>query len=271
MCGLHGSPPARLSLAGGGVQGASLLAAAILILSGIEYAQAQTPMLDTGAPLYMKSVDPVTEQCSGTSTGTITLTGAGLVTSHTVDSSSTLIHLGYIEINAMSTDKSIAVFNYGYDPNNRVISATIPLSALETITDDINAETFTTRPIFSTITASNDVVYKFVNNTAISGIAYATFHSYGPTLFTMIVPNGVDTIANSNFGLTLSPLPRHATAPNPVLCSTGSAATLPHYFVGFTIPIMTCSPEERTTAGTVTASGLLNLDGSMDISIKDFS
>ncbi|RNJ77084.1 MAG: hypothetical protein EB829_07140, partial [Nitrosopumilus sp. H8] len=115
---------------------------AIVALSGIEYAQAQTP-LDTGAPLYMKSVIPVTTECEGSLTGTAMLTEDGLFTNHTIKDRDSFVKTAYIEVHARSTDKSIGVYNFAV-PGNNTVNVTIPLDALRTISDIVETEIFTT-------------------------------------------------------------------------------------------------------------------------------
>ena len=78
--------------------------------------------------------------------------------------------ISYIEVNAQSTGNSIAVYNFDVIDKLR-FNATVPISALETITDNVNGEVFTTRPVISTIDTSI-MPYTFINHTELTSVIY---------------------------------------------------------------------------------------------------
>ncbi|RNJ75016.1 MAG: hypothetical protein EB828_06030, partial [Nitrosopumilus sp. D6] len=95
------------------------------------------------------------------------------------------------------------------------------------ITDVVDTEKFTVRPIFSTIVGDRDDPIRFIDNPNISLDKYKTL-SYvvsGSTLIpALITPNGMDLAVTVSSGtINTGSTVRHPSAPNPVLCSTGSA------------------------------------------------
>ncbi|RNJ76774.1 MAG: hypothetical protein EB828_02330, partial [Nitrosopumilus sp. D6] len=196
----------------------------IVVLSGVEYAHAQTP-LNTGAPLYMLPVDKVTTQCATTSTGTAEFTDAGLLTTHVIGDAETFKKIAYIEVHANSTDKSIGIFNIN-TPASATVGVTIPISALMNITNSGDTEKFTIRPIFSSVTTSENSELKFIDNPNINFEIYKTL-SYvvgsSALIPALLTPNGMNFNVFALFGgIHMGPVTIHPTAPNPVICSTGS-------------------------------------------------
>ncbi|RNJ75118.1 MAG: hypothetical protein EB828_05685, partial [Nitrosopumilus sp. D6] len=211
----------------------AVLIAVLAVLSGVEYAQAQT--LDTGAPLYMKSVDAFANQCvaSGTTTGVshdghAELLADGLFVSHRVPSAGddpTRFLVSYIEVNAKSTGKSIAVYNFNIK-DDFIYNATVPISALNTITDNVNGDVYTTRLIISTIDSSLGAVL-FINHTEITAAIYKPLPVYLRDALSegtiVIAPGGVPTA----IGGALASFATISDPPNVTHCSTGSAQVDP--------------------------------------------
>ncbi|RNJ79358.1 MAG: hypothetical protein EB829_02335, partial [Nitrosopumilus sp. H8] len=178
-------------LRGRGVQGVSLLVASILVLSGIEYAQAQTPVLDTSAPLYMKSVEQV-EACVGKTSTSVppTLSATGLATSHTINSQANADFVSYIEVHARSTDTAIGV--YGYSASGTTITATVPRAALSTISNDIDTDEFTVTPVFASVVAAagRTTPTRYVDNTNIMPQNYGLLSIHSSALAAFVVTDG---------------------------------------------------------------------------------
>ena len=191
------------------------------------------PVLVTGAPLYMKSVDETTTQCladgpnTGTSVGSAKLLADGLFVSHTFSNDGfdgTRLLVSYIEVNAQSTGKSIAVYNFIVH-DLVTFNATVPISALETITDNVHEEVYTTRPVISTIDTTlvgTPTARLFINHTELTSEIYKSLPVYlrgasEPTL--VIAPGGVPT----PIGGGLAFLVTINDPPIVTFCSTGSA------------------------------------------------
>ncbi|RNJ74712.1 MAG: hypothetical protein EB828_06545 [Nitrosopumilus sp. D6] len=216
----------------------------IVALSGIEHAHALTT-LDTGAPLYLKSVDTVANACaasrlfSATSDGTASLTSDGLSASFMFPSGADSTHLKipYYEITAASTDMSIAVYNFDA-PRHRVHEITVPIATLGTISEDPPNDSYTIKPIHSTVnharnTGANEI---FINHPEITVAIYLTLDSFQrgerfPPVTVILNPESGSTglfrgVEDTRYKLVASP--------RIIECSVGSAQVSPSVEFGYT-------------------------------------
>ncbi|RNJ76605.1 MAG: hypothetical protein EB828_02630 [Nitrosopumilus sp. D6] len=177
----------------------------------------------------MLPVDKVTTQCATTSTGTAEFTDAGLLTTHLMSDVDTFTQIAYIEVHANSTDKSIGIFNIT-TPAAAAVSVTIPISALMNITNSVDTEKFTIRPIHSVVSVvafPSTALVKFIDNHSINFEIYKTFFYVRDRyvlLPRIITPNGMDLEVFEAFGggVGSRSIVRDPNAPNPVVCSPGS-------------------------------------------------
>ncbi|RNJ76386.1 MAG: hypothetical protein EB830_04440, partial [Nitrosopumilus sp. H13] len=231
--------------------------------------------VDVGPPLYMKFLETPTETaCTGALTGTALLTPDSLYASHAVKDHDSFVKTSYIEVSAQSTGLALAVYNFDV-PEDDVASITVPIDALRVISENPSADTFTTRSVLVTIPYLG-MNFVFLDNTNIPVSAVDTFPSTLEKLNTNTIILRLDDASDGYSIVAPISAPSSEVRITPAgepstPCYTSSATALPHYFSNPVITPNTCSPEQLTTAGTVTTSGLLNLDGSLDISIKDFS
>ncbi|RNJ77278.1 MAG: DUF5011 domain-containing protein [Nitrosopumilus sp. D6] len=202
---------------------ALVLVAAVVALSGMEGAEALSS-LDRGYPLYMKLVTPADVQCSEESVGTISYSSAGVSTTHTLDTSSDVAKITYIEIKAKSTDMSIAVYNFAV--SGLEISTTVPISALYSITDRPDSDVYTARPVIVTIDTTEDGTLKFVDNAIIGSQSYNSFESFLGKVVRHTSQRGTSIYVTSDKddnGDVIGNVITYPSNPNITTCFTGFA------------------------------------------------
>ncbi|RNJ76218.1 MAG: hypothetical protein EB830_04625, partial [Nitrosopumilus sp. H13] len=252
-------------LRGRGVQGVSLLVASILVLSGIEYAQAQTPALDTSSPLYMKSVTQVSDVCDDTTSTSVTptLSATGLATSHTIDSQANADFVSYIEVHASSSDTAIGV--YGYSASGTTITATVPRAALSTISNDIDTDEFTVTPVFASVVAAagRTTPTRYVDNTNIMPQNYGLLSIHSSALAAFVVTDGsVSPIQGTIVIESGIRQPTHV-ASGPTICAIGPPgppSPLVPVDVGPPLYMKFVSSTETACTGALTGTALLTPD-----------
>ncbi|RNJ80688.1 MAG: hypothetical protein D9C04_00425, partial [Nitrosopumilus sp. B06] len=200
----------------------AVLVAVLVVLSGVQYAHAQT--LDEGAPLFLKSVDTAATQCGQSLSGTATISLEGLSVNFDTNRGALFKLIAYLEVTASSTGKSIAVFNYSVPANNEA-HAVIPIDDLKFITADPYGDTYTIKPIRNVIKVDDGASgkFRFINHTGITFENYKTFPSLADNTFGLITPGGVDQfVTRSGTVVATDPLTRE-DPPGEELCFAGSA------------------------------------------------
>ncbi|RNJ79035.1 MAG: hypothetical protein D9C04_05875 [Nitrosopumilus sp. B06] len=173
--------------------------AVVVMLSGVEYAQAQTPTFDTGAPLFLKMTDQVTHKCRIQHAGTAFFGENGLSADFTIRRSPVFKQIAYVEVTADSTDKSFAIYNYEV-LSKKKIRAIIPFSALPLISDTPGDEIYTIQVIRSAIKIDGEPKrFRFIDNTAITDKSYEDFASFAPGTSGLLISSEMDTLVTQDY------------------------------------------------------------------------